>query len=147
MYEDETLESLAEKISENVKQADEYINQADECINQADQRVIEAAGMVVEAKKRVDKDETVDIDWYEWAETHIGLKKTRLDELHSIGSADDPLDRARQIRKLAKTRAQRHRDIKKTSPLRNGEESKTEDSAGPAAKTERGAPGPNHGPN
>ncbi len=138
MYKDQTLESLAEHISENVKQADKYINQAD-------QLVIEAAQMVVEAKKRVDQGDAGDISWYEWAELHIGLKKTRLDELHSIGSVGDPLDRAREIRELAKARAQRHRDKKKAIPLRNGEESKTEGSAAPAAETDSGAPAPDHG--
>ena len=106
MYKDQTLESLAEHISENVKQADKYINQAD-------QLVIEAAQMVVEAKKRVDQGDAGDIVWYEWAEKHIELKKTRLDELHSIGSVGDPLDRAREIRELGKARVQRHRGKKK----------------------------------
>jgi hypothetical protein len=140
MYEDQSLESLAKKIAENVKQADEFINQAD-------QRVIEAAQMLVEVKERVDQDDAVDISWYDWAKTHIGLNKTRLDELHSIGSAGDPLARAREIRELAKARAQRHRGKKKAIPLRNGEESKTEGTAVPAAETESGAPAPDKGQN
>jgi hypothetical protein len=56
MYKDQTLESLAEQILENVKQADDYINQAH-------QLVIEAAQMVVEAKKRVDQGDAGDISW------------------------------------------------------------------------------------
>jgi hypothetical protein len=139
MYEDQSLESLAEKISENLKHADEYINQAD-------QRVIEAAQMVVEAKRRVEGGAD-DIGWYEWAKVHIGLNKSRLDELHSIGIAGDPLGRVRVIRDLAKARVQRHRDKKKASPLREGEESKTEGNAEPAAEAESGAPAPDHGPN
>lgn len=138
MYEDQTLESLAKQISENVKKADDHSNQADEHINQADQLVIEAAKMVVAAKKRVIQGEFSDTGWYGWADEHIGLKPTRLDELLSIGNAKDPLGRAREIRELAKARARRHRDKNKVSPSRNGKKSKTEGSAVPAAEAASG---------
>ena len=71
------------------------------------------------------------IDWLAWAEEHIGLKKTRLEELLSIGRAEDPLARAQEIRGLGKARAQRSRDKKKPTPLRHGEEPETETSSDP----------------
>ena len=97
--------------------------------------------MVVEAKKRFDQGEAgQDIGWYEWADEYIGLKETRLDELHSIGSDEDPLGRAREIRALANARVKKHREKKKAETPRygNGEESKTASSSVPAAETASG---------
>ena len=101
MYDNQSLPMMAEEIAAKVEESDRLAGRSAELL-------VEAAKVVVEAKKRLDEGAVQGVGWYEWAEKHTGLKKTRLDELHSIGSAKDPMARAQEIHGLNKARAQRH---------------------------------------
>ncbi len=108
----ETLKTLAEKITR-------YANEADE-------KTLEAAKMIREARKRVDAGEADDPNWYSWAAKNIELPQSRLRELQRIAEAEDPQKELKRQQKLTQVRVERHREKKKTPPLRNGGASVTE---------------------
>ena len=128
------LEILAKQISEKVKKADEHINQAD-------QLVIEAGKMVCAARQRVENGEAGEIGWYAWAEKHTGLGESRLRDLFSIGSADDPLAEAQRLRGLVRDRAKKRRDKKKATPMRIGGDPRLETAIVQAPETAGGETG------
>ena len=104
--ETETLEVLAEKIARYATEADE--------------KTIEAAKLIGEARKRVEAGEAGDITWYSWALKNIKLSPSRLRELQRIAEAEDPQKELERQRKVTQKRVERHREKKKSAPLRNG---------------------------
>ncbi len=104
--ETETIEVLAEKIARYATQADE--------------KTIEAAKLIREARKRVEAGETGDTNWYSWAGENIKLSPSRLRELQRIAEAEDPRKELERGRKKTRERVERHREKKKSAPLRNG---------------------------
>ena len=134
MYDDLNLLEMAEQISEKVNQANNYLNQAG-------QLVIEAGKMVCAARKRVEDGEVGEIGWYAWAKKHTGLGESRLRELFSIGSADDPLAEAQRLRGLVRDRAKKRRDKKKATPIRIGGDPRLETAIVQAPETAGGETG------
>ncbi len=104
--ETETLEALAEKIARYATQADE--------------KTLEAAKLISEARKRVEAGEADDTNWYSWAAKNIKLSESRLRELQRIAEAEDPQKELERGRKKTRERVERHREKKKSAPLRNG---------------------------
>ena len=104
--EKEPLETLAEKIAQCAKQADEH--------------TITAALLMREARKRIEAGELGDVKWTEWAPKNIELSFSRLRELQRIAEAEDPQKELERTRKKTQERVQRHREKKKSAPLRNG---------------------------
>ena len=104
--ETETLEVLAEKIARYATEADE--------------KTIEAAKLIVEARKRVEAGDAGDITWYSWALENIKLSPSRLRELQRIAEAEDPQKELERQRMVTRKRVERHREKKKSAPLRNG---------------------------
>ena len=104
--ETETLEVLAEKIARYATEADE--------------KSIEAANLIGEARKRVEAGDAGDITWYAWALKNIKLSPSRLRELQRIAEAEDPQKELERQRKVTQKRVERHREKKKSAPLRNG---------------------------
>ncbi len=105
-FETETLETLAVKIAQYATEADE--------------RTIEAAKLIREARKRVEAGEAGDITWYSWAPKNIKLSMSRLRELQRIAEAEDPQKELKRLRKITRKRVERHREKKRSAPLRNG---------------------------
>ena len=104
--ETETLETLAEKIAQSATEAEEH--------------TIKAALLVREARKRVEAGEAGEVTWYEWARKNIKLSMSRLRELQRIAKAEDPKKELERIRKKTQERVERHREKKRSAPLRNG---------------------------
>ena len=104
--EKEPLETLAEKIAQ--------------CATQAEEQTIKAAFLIREARARVEEGEAGDITWYSWARKNINLSMSRLRELQRIAEAEDPRKELERIREKTQERVQRHREKKKSAPLRNG---------------------------
>jgi len=104
--ETETLEVLAEKI---VRYATE-----------ADEKSIEAANLIREARKRVEAGDAGEITWSSWALKNIKLSPSRLRELQRIAEAEDPQTELERQRMVTRKRVERHREKKKSAPLRNG---------------------------
>ncbi len=104
--ETEALEALAEKIARYATEADE--------------KTIEAAKLIREARKRVEAGEAGDTNWYSWAPKNIKLSPSRLRELQRIAEAEDPRKELERGRKKTRERVERHREKKKSAPLRNG---------------------------
>ncbi len=104
--ETETLGTLAEKIARYATEADE--------------KTIEAAKLIREARKRVEAGDAGDITWYSWAPKNINLSISRLRELQRIAEAEDPQKELERGRKKTRERVERHREKKKSAPLRNG---------------------------
>ena len=102
----EPLETLAEKITQ--------------CATQADEHTITAALLIREARKRVEAGEAGETTWYEWARNNIKLSMSRVRELQRIGDAKDPQKELERIRKKTQERVERHREKKRSAPLRNG---------------------------
>ena len=102
----ESLEVLAEKIAH--------------CATRAEEHTIKAALLMREARKRVEAGEAGKIKWCEWAYKNIKLSDSRLRELQRIAEAEDPRKELKRIRKLTQKRVERHREKKKSAPLRNG---------------------------
>ncbi len=102
----ESLGALAEKIAH--------------CATQADEHTITAALLIREARKRVEAGEAGEITWYNWASSNIRLSPSRLRELNRIAEAEDPQKELEHIRYKNRERATRHREKKKSAPLRNG---------------------------
>ena len=104
--ETETLETLAEKIAR--------------CATEADDQTIEAAKLIRAARSRIENGEAGEVTWYEWARKNIELSMSRLRELQRIAKADDPRKELERIREKTQERVERHREKKKSAPLRNG---------------------------
>lgn len=104
--EHEPLEALAEKIAR-------YANEAEE-------RTIEAAKLLRVLRSRVQNGEAGNVTWYQWGLKNIKLSPSRLRELQRIAEAKDPRKELERIRKLTQARVQRHRERKRSPPLRNG---------------------------
>jgi hypothetical protein len=102
----ETLEALAVKIAR-------YANEADE-------KTIEAAMLLREARERLEAEGASTAEWYSWAGKNIKLSETRLRELLSIAEAEDPQKELKRQRNMTRKRVERHREKKKSAPLRNG---------------------------
>ncbi len=105
-FETETLETLAKKIAH--------------CATEAEEHTIAAILRIREARKRVEAGEAGDITWNSWAFKNIKLSPSRLRELHRIAEAEDPRKELERLRKKTQERVQRHREKKKSAPLRNG---------------------------
>ena len=105
-FETETLAALAVKIARYVTEADE--------------KTIEAAKLIGEARERVEAGEAGDTNWYSWAPKNIKLSLSRLRELQRIAAAQDPQKELNRQRKVTQKRVERHREQKKSAPLRNG---------------------------
>ncbi len=105
-FETETLETLAEKIARYATEADE--------------NTIKAAKLIGEARKRVEAGEAGDTNWYSWAPKNIKLSMSRLRELQRIAEAENPQKELERGRKKTRERVERHREKKKSAPLRNG---------------------------
>ncbi len=104
--ETETLETLAKKIAR-------YANEADE-------RTIEAAMLMRAARSRIENGELGETKWYVWARKNIKLSMTRLRELQRIAKAVDPQKELERLREKTRERVERHREKKRSAPLRNG---------------------------
>ncbi len=102
----ESLETLAEKIAH--------------CATRAEEHTIKAALLVREARKRVEAGEVGKITWFSWAPKNIKLAGSRLCELQRIAEAEDPRKELERIRKQTRKRVERHREKKRSAPLRNG---------------------------
>jgi vacuolar-type H+-ATPase subunit I/STV1 len=102
----ESLGALAEKIAH--------------CATQADEHTITAALLIREARKRVEAGEAGETTWYEWARNNIKLSMSRLRELQRIAEAQDPRKELERIRKKTQERVERHREKKRSAPLRSG---------------------------
>jgi hypothetical protein len=105
-FETETLETLAEKIAQYATEADEH--------------TIKAAKLIREARKRVEAGEAGDTNWYSWAGKNIKLSTSRLRELQRIAAAEDPRKELARNQRKTRERVERHREKKKSAPLRNG---------------------------
>ena len=105
----EPLEVLARKI--------------EQCVDASDEKVLEAAKYLREARERINKGEEGKIKWHEWARAHIDLSGSRLRELQQISQAEDPRAKLKELREKNAERQARHRDKKKSAPLRNGADS------------------------
>jgi hypothetical protein len=104
--EHEPLQTLAEKIAQ-------YANEAEE-------RTIEAAKLVRVLRSRIENGEAGDVTWYQWGPKNINLSLSRLRELQRIAEAPDPRKELERLRKMTQARVQRHRERKRSAPLRNG---------------------------
>jgi hypothetical protein len=104
--ENDPLETLAQKIAQ-------YANEAEE-------RTIEAAKLIRVLRSRIENGEAGPVTWYSWARKNIQLSMSRLRELQSIAVAEDPRTELERIRRKTQARVQRHRERKRSAPLRNG---------------------------
>ncbi len=104
--EKEPLATIAEKIARYATEADE--------------RTLKAANLIREARKRVEAGEAGDITWCSWAPKNIKLSLSRLRELQRIAEAEDPRKELKRFRKITRMRVERHREKKRSAPLRNG---------------------------
>jgi len=87
---------------------------------EADDRTLLAALLVREARARVDDGEAGAVTWYEWAPQNINLSESRLRELQRIAEAPDPHAELARLREKVRKRVEKHREKKRSAPLRNG---------------------------